>query len=235
MLSFLIQCRAACCADPTICIVSFATFICRRLRPTVSVLDADDNVFCEDPSHRALQAVSGIVVALVAIGLPLFMGYVLISAARKYQRESAQPNKEMAKRMATELGVEVKTAEYVIRDVTIGRSYSFIMDAFNPDYIYWESLDMLRKLALVGLVLMVGRGSVAQLSAAIILSFGFFALQMYTWPYKIPQDNLLRAATECHVFVVITTATIIIGASLARRATEVAAGVAPNSRKHSES
>ena len=32
---------------------------------------------------------------------------------------------------------------------------------------------MIRKLALVGLVLLVGRGSVAQLSAAIILSFGF--------------------------------------------------------------
>ena len=37
---------------------------------------------------------------------------------------------------------------------------------------------MLRKLVLVGLVLLVGRGTVAQLAAAIILSFGFFALQM---------------------------------------------------------
>ena len=46
---------------------------------------------------------------------------------------------------------------------------------------------MFRKLALVGLVLLVGRGSVAQLSAAIVLSFGFFALQMYTWPYKLYQ------------------------------------------------
>ena len=46
---------------------------------------------------------------------------------------------------------------------------------------------MFRKLALVGMVLLVGRGSVAQLSAAIVLSFGFFALQMYTWPYKLYQ------------------------------------------------
>jgi hypothetical protein len=48
--------------------------------------------------------------------------------------------------------------------------------------LYWEALDMLRKLALVGLVLCVGRGSVAQLTVAIILSFIFFALQMKTWP-----------------------------------------------------
>lgn len=175
-----------------------------------------------------MKALSAAVIAVVAVGLPILMGYVLISAARAYQRDSALKNKEMAQRMATELGVEQKTAEYVIRDITIGRSYSFLMDAYLPDYLYWvgttypepfeqviscsrvsslcsveqESLDMLRKLALVGLVLMVGRGSVAQLSCAITLSFGFFALQMYTWPYKIVQDNILRATTEIHVFIV---------------------------------
>jgi hypothetical protein len=58
------------------------------------------------------------------------------------------------------------------------------MDAYQPDYLYWEALDMLRKLALVGLVLCVGRGSVAQLTVAILLSFMFFALQMKTWPCK---------------------------------------------------
>ena len=68
---------------------------------------------------------------------------------------------------------------------------------------------MFRKLALVGLVLIVGRGTIAQLAAAIILSFGFFALQMKTWPYKLEADNLLRAATEMHVFIVITTALIL--------------------------
>jgi hypothetical protein len=83
------------------------------------------------------------------------------------------------------------------------------MDAYVPSYLYWEALDMFRKLALVGLVLIVGRGTIAQLAAAIMLSFGFFALQMKTWPYKLEADNLLRAATEMHVFIVITTALIL--------------------------
>ena len=94
---------------------------------------------------------------------------------------------------------------------------------------------MFRKLALVGLVLVVGRGTVAQLSVAIILSFGFFALHLQTWPYKVKQDNLFRksriisclplctmsldvvvlagvddesigAATELHVFIAILSA-----------------------------
>ena len=37
---------------------------------------------------------------------------------------------------------------------------------------------MLRKLALVGLILLVGRGTIAQLVVANLLSFGFFALQV---------------------------------------------------------
>lgn len=67
----------------------------------------------------------------------------------------------------------------------------------------------MRKLALVGLVLCVGRGSIAQLSAAIVLSFAFFSLQMKTWPYKIEQDNLFRASTEAHVFIVIMVALVL--------------------------
>lgn len=33
------------------------------------------------------------------------------------------------------------------------------MNAFKPQYLYWECLDMLRKLLLVGMVLLVGRGT----------------------------------------------------------------------------
>ena len=111
------------------------TFICRRLAPNISVLDADDAVFCEDPSHRRLMFASGAVITFVAVGLPILLGFILIRAAHRYERDSAGPNHEIAQRMATELGVDVKRAEYVIRDVTIGRSYSFVMDAFVPKYL----------------------------------------------------------------------------------------------------
>ena len=148
-------------------------------------------------------------IAIIAVGLPLYFGVVLVWEAKVYQRDFAGPNEAMAKRFANELGVKKEQAEFVIRDVSIGQGYSFLMDAYVPHYLYWEALDMLRKLALVGLVLLVGRGSVAQLSAAIVLSFGFFALQMKTWPYKVEQDNLFRAATEAHVFIVIITALVL--------------------------
>jgi len=70
------------------------------------------------------------------------------------------------------------------------------MDAYDPKYVFWEAIDMLRKLALVGVVLMVGRGSTAQLNAALLMAFFFFAVQVKVNPYRHRQDNWLRALTE---------------------------------------
>lgn len=68
---------------------------------------------------------------------------------------------------------------------------------------------MLRKLLLVGLVMIIDRGSVAQNLVALVLSFLFFALQTATQPYKLPQDNAFRAATEFHVFLVILAGLVL--------------------------
>lgn len=70
----------------------------------------------------------------------------------------------------------------------------------------WESVDMLRKILLVGVVVLVGRGSVAQLLCSIALSFAFFSLHVKMWPMKTDADNHLRAACEVHVFI-----TILVG------------------------
>jgi ABC-type branched-subunit amino acid transport system substrate-binding protein len=180
---------------PTICIICFASFICTQMTPDSSVLDVDDSVTCEDGSHITMQILSYIVIVVVAVGLPVALLYVLLRKIKTYEKESQGTNYDTAKRIAVELDVDVQAAQFVIRDITIGRDYSFVMDAFKPQYIYWEAMDMFRKLALVGLVLVVGRGTVAQLSTAIVLAFTFFAIHVKTWPYKIQQDNLFRAAT----------------------------------------
>lgn len=79
-----------------------------------------------------------------------------------------------------------------------------------------EAVDMLRKLALVGLVLLAGRGSIGQLVCALLLAFVFFALQVRLCPYKIDQDNTLRASTELHVFLIIVAALVLQKTDLSR-------------------
>ena len=153
-----------------------------------------------------------------ACGLRLAFGFILLRKASVYQRDTEGSNVALAKKVAEDLKVDEKQASFVIRDITIGEDYSFLMDAYVPAYLYWEALDMLRKLALVGLVLLVGRGSMAQLNAALCLSFGFFALQVKIYPYKISADNMFRAVTECHVFIVIASAITLQKVDLTREA-----------------
>ena len=96
------------------------------------------------------------------------------------------------------------TRSIILRDVTaMGESFSFLLDAYRFRCYYWEAFDLLRKLILVGLVLLVKRGSVAQNMVALVLSLAFLVLQTSTKPYKLHHDNIYRAATELHVFLVI--------------------------------
>ena len=120
------------------------------------------------------------------------------------------PAEDSALRLAKELDLELTSAEAAVRDLSEGFGpFYFLTQAFLPQYLYWEACDMLRKLALVGLVLLAGRGSTAQIAAALTLSFIFFAVHMKTWPYKIEADNVFRAATEIHIFIVICIAVIL--------------------------
>eukprot|EP01043_Picozoa_sp_COSAG02_P016702 COSAG02_NODE_740_length_17807_cov_30.958987_10_plen_143_part_00 len=114
---------------PTICTVAFAAFLCRSLTPTASVLESDDRILCEDSGHTVIRALSYIVVVLFACGLPLAFGSILIRKARVYQRDTEGSNVALAKQVAKDLKVDEKQASYVIRDITIGEDYSFLMDA----------------------------------------------------------------------------------------------------------
>ena len=61
---------------------------------------------------------------------------------------------------------------------------------------------MLRKLMLVGMLVVAGRGSVAQLFLALVISFVSFSLQVKLTPYRHAEDNVLKAAVEMHIFLV---------------------------------
>jgi hypothetical protein len=106
------------------------------MNPTDSVLEMDDAVMCEDPSHRVMQWLSGVVIVVIAAGLPLLLMLHLMAKTKNYNDTFQGKNKAVATRMAVELGVPVEAAEFVIRDVTIGRDLAFVMDAYEPRYLY---------------------------------------------------------------------------------------------------
>ena len=68
---------------------------------------------------------------------------------------------------------------------------------------------MLRKLCLVGMLVVAGRGSVAQLFLAVVISFASFSLQVRLEPYQHWEDNLFKAAVEVHIFLLVSIALVL--------------------------
>ena len=68
---------------------------------------------------------------------------------------------------------------------------------------------MIRKLILVGLLVMVGRGSVAQLFVAVVVSVTLLVLQVTLQPYKHLEDNVFKAGVEVHICLTVTCALVL--------------------------
>jgi hypothetical protein len=67
---------------------------------------------------------------------------------------------------------------------------------------------MLRKLLLIGFAFLFERGSVAQIVVTMWVSVLFLITHMWYMPYKIQEDNYLRAATEIHVVLTVSVALV---------------------------
>ena len=87
-------------------------------------------------------------------------------------------------------------------DIALGTRYGALISGFKPGYLFWECLDMMRKLVVVGMLTTVERGSTTQVVAGIVFSFLFFAAHVRTLPYRHMEDNILKATTEGHLFIV---------------------------------
>ena len=175
---------------PRICTNSFAVFICRvvQLDPTVSVLEADDRVLCQDSDHAIYQYASILFIGAVAVGVPLGVAILLF---REYRRLPAV-SQSLKVRVSDAFGISIEEAGPAVHDVTMGSAYGFLVDAFKPQFYMSESVDMLRKLCLVGLVVLFDRGSVVQLLATLCISIAFMFWHVKAWPYKI---DLVRRAS----------------------------------------
>ena len=141
-----------------------------QLDPTVSVLEADDRVLCQDSNHAIYQYASIIFIGAVAVGVPLGVAVLLF---REYRRLSAV-SQSLKVRVSDAFGISIEEAGPAVHDVTMGSAYGFLVDAFKPQFYMSESVDMLRKLCLVGLVVLFDRGSVVQLLATLCMSSSAF-------------------------------------------------------------
>ena len=183
-------------------------FNCRPLDSEHRVLRTDYSVDCNDEKHLFYQIGAGVMMVAFAFGIPVGMGILMVRRMRDYS-STGGTDRFMARRVADELKITDVEAADAIRDVTTGREYSFLVNAYKPRYYHWEGVDMVRKLLLVGVLAVAGRGSVSQLFVAAIVSCVSLVLQVYLSPYKHREDNVFKTVVEIHILLVVLIAPVL--------------------------
>ena len=87
--------------------------------------------------------------------------------------------------------------------------YEFLVGDYKPVYYHWDCVEMLRKVALTGLVSFVSRGSVSQLVVAIVISIASLTASAWCQPYADPRANVFKAATEVSILITLVMCVLL--------------------------
>eukprot|EP01043_Picozoa_sp_COSAG02_P053665 COSAG02_NODE_5959_length_3910_cov_1.862766_2_plen_554_part_00 len=87
--------------------------------------------------------------------------------------------------------------------------YSAMIGAFCPEFLYFEGIDWLRKVFLGGMLLLLQRGSIAQIFTAMAISFAFFGLHGVLRPYRHAATNVLKGCVESAIFLSLATGLLL--------------------------
>ena len=113
-----------------VCNQVFNMFNCRYLDAEHWVLRMDYSVDCNDEKHVFYRIVAGVMMFAFAFGIPIGMGILMVRRMREYS-STGGTDRFMARRVADELKITDVEAADAIRDVTTGREYSFLVNAYK--------------------------------------------------------------------------------------------------------
>lgn len=171
----------------------------------MQVLASDYSIDCTTTKHQHFQLWASIMVVGFAFGVPLGM-LLMMSRSRRAKSDVFTKSPQwqyITRRAATQLAHDdLREVQQVIIDISLGSRYGSLVNAFKPGLFWWETADMLRKLLLVGMLTLVQQGTSLQICAGVVISFVFFAAHVRMLPYRHIEDNILKATTEVHLFLI---------------------------------
>jgi hypothetical protein len=144
---------------------AFEAFSCYELDDGSSAyLQADVSVECSAPyaghvvhdAHLHITRVAWMTIGVYPFGLFALNAVLLFRA-----------------RVAIRTGVETP----------LSRATAFLHSELEPYFFWWELIEMVRRVVLVGVFVLVKRGSLTQLLTAIFFCASYLMVQTQAWPY----------------------------------------------------
>ena len=170
----------------------FNHFNCRALSTTVSVLMADNGIQCyQDPLWWGLAGIAAVGIVTVSFGVPIVYWIWMHRVMNKHLDAVSRKEKSLI---------------VAYRDFAL--QFSYIAGAYRPEAFMAESIDLLRKLILAGLVIFVRPGTVVQCFVSCLISFFFVLLHLRMWPYPHFGANMLKLVTEVQICLVLQVSVI---------------------------
>jgi membrane protein YdbS with pleckstrin-like domain/nitrate reductase NapE component len=174
---------------------------CRKLGPELSVLEADYSQDCIIDTVNGTSVFAYGLLFLVPLGLPAFLFALLRTqrkdSARKWDFGVASG------RMPPDM-IAIVQADGSQRDFQHKKAedfFGFCVEDYRKDCYWYEPVDMLRKLALSGLLQFVHRGTAAQCFCGCGIAFTSFGLQQWLQPYREWESNVLKACVDTQLFL----------------------------------
>ena len=76
----------------------------------------------------------------------------------------------------------------------LSRATAFLHREYEPQFFWWELVDMSRRFLLVGLFVVLEPGTITQITLGTIVSAVYLLIQMQAAPYKNTTDDYLATA-----------------------------------------
>jgi hypothetical protein len=182
---------------------------CRSLGPGSSFLEVDYSVDCYSEQYSTYKILAYVLVVVVPVGWPLVLLAALLhqwrqSQERWHEADNDNDRAHLRASLAWELeaGGDMQTdsfAEYHRKRAE--HLFGFLVADYRPECFWYEPVDMLRKLALSGLLQFIHRGTAAQCFCGCAISFASFGVQQWLRPYREHESNVLKALVDTQLFL----------------------------------
>ena len=152
-----------------------------------NVLSVDFSVDCDSTLHAVHEFVASVFIA-IAVALPAVVIWRVRGLSRDDGEGAESDNCMISHRVATELGVSMEGTQEAITGLCTARSFSFMTAGLASQFLWWESVDMLRKLSIVGAGTLIGTGnSNLQLFMVQLLACVWLIVQVRVRPYRLAE------------------------------------------------
>merc|ERR1712166_554493 len=141
---------------PSLCTTAFGALRCRQLGSDVSVLMADYSIDCNSLDYQIFFPFALLVTVLIPVGIPVGSFMLL----KRHEEKILAHNRDTLK------------------------EFDALVGDYEPEYYYWECVEMGRKLMLAGFIMFVEPGTPIQVAVAMAVTFGFFAASVRHTPYS---------------------------------------------------